>query len=305
MDGLPPLSAIRAFESAGRHENFSRAAEELGMTQAAISYQIRQLEGRIGHELFSRERGRVKLTDIGRRLLLPVGDAFAGMRQAFADLGEESAGVLSVSSSLSFGATWLSAAVGRFQLSFPDLALRLSISNELVNLARGEFDLAIRIGAGTWEGLRADFLFRIHQTPICAPEFMTKYAINEPHDLFEVERLAPNDSMWAAWVALAGVGETPPPRRGIVLDNQSQEASAVQAGYGIAMMTPFFWRSELERGRMVRPFEHVLVRRPGVWLVHPERRVGVRKIERFREWIREELSREIDLIPPAALEPPQ
>lgn len=303
MQGLPPLAAVRVFEAAGRHENFSRAAEELGMTQAAVSYQIRQLEEQVGHELFRREQGRVRLTEVGRRLLGPIADAFSGMRQAFDDLGEETAGVLSVSSSVSLGTTWLSAYVGRFQLRFPDLALRLSLSNECVDLRRGEFDVAIRIGAGTWEGLHADFLFRLHQTPICSPEFAGRHALREPHDLFEVERIGPNDPLWAAWFALAGVGEAPPPRRGIVLDNQSQEASAAQAGFGIAMMTPFFWRAELESGRLVQPFPHILVRRNSHWLVRPERRVGVRKIERFREWIHEELEANRDMIPAEALEP--
>jgi LysR family glycine cleavage system transcriptional activator len=304
MSVLPPLPAIRAFEAAGRLENFSRAAEELGMTQAAVSYQIRQLEGQLGQQLFVRENGRVRLTDSGRRLLGPVGDAFAGMRQAFADLGEESAGVLAVSASVSLGNTWLSATIGRFQLRFPDLALRLSISNEIVDLARGEFDLAVRVGRGQWDGHKSDFLFRLHHAPLCSPEFAARHDLKEPHDLFAVERLAPNDTIWGDWFALAGVGEPlPPSRHGLVLDNQSQEAVAAQAGFGIAMMTPFFWRAELESGRLVQPFGEVLIRPISQYLVHPERRVGVRKIERFREWLHEELANQHDLIPAAALEP--
>jgi LysR family glycine cleavage system transcriptional activator len=304
MSQLPPLSAVRAFEAAGRHENFSRAAEELGMTQAAVSYQIRQLERQVGQQLFARENGRVRLTDIGRRLIGPVGDAFSGMRQAFADLGEESAGVLAVSASVSLGNTWLSASIGRFQLRFPDLALRLSISNEVTDLSRGEFDLAIRAGRGHWDGLRADFLFRLHHAPLCSPEFAEQHNLREPHDLFAVERLAPNDPIWADWFALAGVGETlPPSRHGLLFDNQSQEAVAAQGGFGIAMMTPFFWRAELESGRLVQPFGEVLVRPISHYLVHPERRVGVRKIERFREWLHEELSNQRDMIPEAARAP--
>lgn len=306
MGQIPPLPAIRAFEAAGRHENFSRAAEELGMTQAAVSYQIRQLEQQLGHQLFVREGGRVHLTDVGKRLLAPIGDAFAGMRQAFADLGEESAGVLSVSASVSLGNTFLSAAIGRFQLRFPDLAVRLSISNDLIDLARGEFDVAIRAGRPPWPSLRADFLFRLHQTPLCSPEFVERHNLRNPRDLFDVERLAPNDHVWADWFALAGVGEPlPPSPGGLLLDNQSQEANAAQAGFGIAMMTPFLWRAELESGRLVQPFPEVLVRPIAHYLVHLDRRVGVRKIERFREWLQEELSDRRYMIPAAALEPLQ
>jgi len=275
------------------------------MTQAAVSYQVRQLEGQIGHQLFHREHGRVRLTDVGRRLLPSVADAFSGMRQAFGDLGEESAGVLSVNAPVSFGMTWLSAAVGRFQLEYPDLALRLSLSNELIDLTRSEFDLAIRIGNGKWEGLRADFLFRLHVSPLCTPEFAAKHELKEPRDLLRVERFAPNDAHWADWLALAGVGEKPAPRRGVTLDNQAQEGVAVQTGFGLALMTPLYWRAELESGRLVQPFEEVLVARPAHWLVYPERRVGVRKIERFREWIREELSNSAGLIPKEAWELPE
>jgi LysR family glycine cleavage system transcriptional activator len=122
--------------------------------------------------------------------------------------------------------------------------------------------------------------------------------------LFEVERLAPNDPIWGDWFALAGVGEPlPRSRHGLEFDNQSQEANAAQAGFGIAMMTPFFWRAELESGRLVQPFGEILIRPISHFLVHPERRIGVRKIERFREWLHEELSNQRDLIPAAALEP--
>lgn len=305
MDRLPPLAAIRAFEAAGRLEHFSRAAEELGMTQAAVSYQVRQLEERIGQPLFVREKGGVRLSEAGQRLLPAVSGAFAEMRQAFAGLNEESTGVLAISAPVSIGGTWLSARIGRFQLAFPDLAVRLSLTNELVDLARGEFDLAIRIGPGGWEGLRSEFLFRSHVTPICSPDFLERHAIRRPEDLLRVDRLGPNDPWWAGWFAAAGVGEPPVPRRGVVLDSQSQEASAAEAGFGIALMTPLLWRPQLESGRLVQPFDTLYQPGSSNWLVHRAGRTGVRKIERFREWIREELDRDTDLLPQPLLDPPQ
>ena len=108
MDRLPPLSAIRAFEAAGRHENFSRAAEELGLTQAAVSYQIRQLEDRVGKPLFLREKGRVRLSDTGRRLLPALTSGFAGIAEAFAALRDEDEDVLELNTAVSFGGAWLS-----------------------------------------------------------------------------------------------------------------------------------------------------------------------------------------------------
>src|SRR5688572_33342307 len=140
MDRLPPLSANRAFEAAGRHENFSRAADELGLTQAAVSYQIRQLEDRIGRPLFVREKGRVRLSDSGRRLLPALTSGFAGMTEAFEALREEDIDVLSVDAAMSVGGTWLSARIGCFQLRYPDLAARIALSHDLSDFARGGGD---------------------------------------------------------------------------------------------------------------------------------------------------------------------
>lgn len=313
MDRLPPLPAIRAFEAAGRHENFSRAADELGLTQAAVSYQIRQLEDRVGRPLFVREKGRVRLSDAGRRLLPALTSGFAGIAEAFAALRGEDDDVLELNTAVSFGGTWLSARIGRFQVRFPDLAVRMSMNNEVIDFARGTVDATIRAGHGKWEGLRADFLFRQNFTPICTRAFLEANAVERPEDLLRVERLAPNDPLWKGWFAQVGI-ETPPPRQGVVLDSQLQEATAIQGGFGVAMMTPMYWRAELDSGRLVQPFETIYVpgARPGhaqwlnaQWLVHPESRVGVRKIERFREWIHEELAMERERTPPEIWELPE
>jgi LysR family glycine cleavage system transcriptional activator len=303
MDRLPPLSAIRAFEAAGRHENFSRAAEELGLTQAAISYQVRQLEDRVGRPLFVREKGRVRLSDAGRRLLPALTSGFSGIAEAFSALREEDDDVLDVNTAVSFGGTWLSARIGRFQVRYPDLAVRISLSNELVDFGRGGIDAVIRMGRGQWDGLRSDFLFRQHFAPICTRSFIEAHGIREPADLLGVERLAPNDTMWAAWFAATGVDTPPPPRQGVVLDSQLQEASAMQSGFGIAMMSTLYWTADLASGRLVQPFETLYLPGTAQFLVHPAGRVGVRKIERFREWIKEELAADRGLVPDEVWEP--
>ena len=305
MNQLPPLAAVRAFEAAGRLENFSRAAEELGLTQAAISYQIRQLEDRVGKPLFVREKGRVRLSDAGRRLLPAVSSGFAGIAEAFATLREEDEDVLAVEAAVSFGGTWLSARIGRFQLRHPDLAVRVALSNDLADFGTGAIDAAIRLGHGQWDGLRSDFLFRQHFAPICAPAFLEANNIRAPEDLLEAERLAPNDPMWHAWFACAGIGEPPPPRRGVVLDSQLQEANTMLGGFGIAMLSPLLWRADLESGRLVQPFETLYLAPTAQWLVHPASRAGVRKIERFREWLHAELAAERDFLPPVIWERPE
>ena len=303
MKRLPPLTAVRVFEAAGRYENFSRAAEELGMTQAAVSYQIRQLEDRLGRPLFMRDKGRVYLSEAGRRLLPAISAAFDNMADAFAMLDEEDHEVLAINASISFGGAWLSSRIGHFQMRYPDLAVRLSLSNEVTDFGTSGFDVALRGGVGPWEGLRCTFLFRQHFTPICTPAFLKANAISTPRDLLGVERLAPNADDWAGWFADAGVEAELPPRRGIVMDNQSQEASAIMAGFGIALMSPLFWRAELESGRLVQPFETLYMPGAAHWLVHPEHRVGVRKIERLREWLLEEVAADRGFLPDEVWEP--
>ncbi|WP_428632484.1 LysR substrate-binding domain-containing protein [Sphingopyxis sp.] len=304
MPKLPPLAAIRTFEAAGRLQNFSRAAEELGLTQAAVSYQVRQLEDRLGRALFVREKGRVRLSETGQRLLPAISNAFASMGDAFAALGNDETDVLTISAMTTFGGTWLSARIGGFQLAFPDLAVRMLLGNDLIDFDATNVDVAIRVGGGNWGGLRADFLYRSHVTPICAPSFLEVNRIAEPADLLNVDRLAPNDPWWTGWFAAAGVVSGPlPQRRGIELDSQLQEASAVQGGYGIAMMTPLLWRAELDAGRLVQPFDALYQPGTAHYLVHRDNRVGVRKIERFREWLHAEMDKDRHLLPGELWEP--
>ncbi|MBL0915052.1 MAG: LysR family transcriptional regulator, partial [Sphingopyxis sp.] len=291
MSKLPPLAAIRAFEAAARLQNFSRAAEELGMTQAAVSYQVRQLEDRLGRALFVREKGRGRFSETGQRLLPAVSNAFATMGDAFAALGSDEMDVLTINAATSFGGTWLSARIGSFQLQYPDLAVRMAMSNDLVDFDASNVDVAIRIGKGVWPGLRSDFLMRQYLAPIASPAFVEEHDIREPADLLRVQRLAPNDSWWADWFTLAGV-ETPPvpSRRGIELDSQLQEASAVQAGFGVAMMTPLYWQSDLASGRMVQPFDTLYVSvASAMWLVYREKPVWLRQSRAFPRWARREV----------------
>lgn len=293
MPDLPPLSAVRVFEAAARLENFSRAAEELGMTQAAVSYQVRQLEDRVGRPLFLREKGRVRLSEAGRRLAPAVSSALADIAAAFANLRSDDSGVLAISTIPSFGGTWLSARIGRFQVAMPDLALRLATTGRITDFARDGIDVAIRSGVGPWPGVTAEFLMRYHVSPICSPGFIAEHDIREPADLLRVQRLAPEDPWWPSWFAVAGV-EMPDaaPPAGIAFDSQMEEARLAGAGFGAALMTPLFWRDELAAGTLVQPFPQVFLPPFSLWFVRPEGRSGVRKIERFREWLFAEMAAE-------------
>jgi LysR family glycine cleavage system transcriptional activator len=286
MPRLPPLSAIRVFESAARHQNFTQAAAELGMTQAAVSYQIRLLEERLGTSLFARVKGRVSLTEAGRRIAPLVANAFETLDDAFSGLVAEDQALLSLSAAQTLATTWLAPRLGRFQVRHPSLAVRLSTDNRLVDFSTGEFHAAIRVGRGDWPGLKCHFLFRMHFTPICTPAFVRTHGLATPDQLLSIPRLSPGDDWWADWLAGAGVAApASAPDPGLVLDNQVMEANAAFAGAGIAMMTPLFWRDELAAGRLVQPFPHIHVTNRSHWLVYPEGRRNQPKIAAFRDWI--------------------
>src|SRR3954467_13059444 len=305
MAPLPPLSAVRVFESAARHQNFTQAAAELGMTQAAVSYQIRLLEERLGPPPCARVKGRVSLTEAGRRIAPLVANAFETLDDAFSGLVAEDQALLSLSAAQTLATTWLAPRLGRFQVRHPSLAVRLSTDNRLVDFSTGEFHAAIRVGRGDWPGLKCHFLFRMAFSPICTPDFARAHDLSRPEQLLEIPRLSPRDDWWADWLGDLGItapGATPDP--GLVLDNQVMEANAAFAGAGIALMTPFFWRDELAAGRLVQPFAHVHVTQRSHWLVYPEGRRNQPKIAAFRDWILAEVETEKPKELPAIFEAP-
>lgn len=292
MRKLPPLSAIRVFEAAARHEHFTAAADELGMTQAAVSYQIRALEDRVGARLFERSKGRVKLTDLGRRLLGPLTDAFDRMDAAFATVRADDENMLSISTTSTFANTWLAWRIGGFQMEHPQLAVRLDANNALIDFTSSDFDVAIRAGEGEWPGVHATRLFQIDYTPICSPRFLDQWKAEhdgrdlEPADLVGLPLVSANDPWLDRWLKERGI-EVPerPPQPGVLLDSQTAEGTAAMAGRGIAMLTPFFWRYDLTEGRLVRLFRETSSRGWGYWLVYPEHRRQSPKIKRFCEWL--------------------
>jgi LysR family glycine cleavage system transcriptional activator len=305
MRNLPPLSAVRVFEAAARHQNFTQAAAELGMTQAAVSYQIRLLEERLGLSLFARAKGRVSLTESGRRIAPLAESAFDTLEEAFAGLVSDDQGVLSISAVQTFATTWLAPRLGAFQIRHPDLAVRLSTDNRLVDFSTGEFHAAIRIGRGGWSGLKCHFLFRSHVTPICSSEFARRHKLERPEQLHDVLWLSPTDSWWSEWLRGVGVAaRTVEALPGLVMDSQVMEANAAFAGAGIAMMTPLFWRAELESGRLVQPFEHLYFPGNSHWLVYPEARRTQPKIAALRNWLLAEVETLKSTEPAALFIPP-
>ena len=218
MRRLPPLAAVRVFEAAARHENFTAAANELGMTQAAVSYQVKLLEERLGAPLFRREKRRVVLTDAGRKAAPQITRAFDAIDAAFGAIRADDEAVLTVSTSNTFANTWLAWRLGSFQMNHPEMAVRLLTSDALADFVSDDVDVAIRAGLGGWDDLHEELLIRIDFTPMCSPGFLRRHGPFTPEDMLRVPQISPHDPWWPFWLREAGV-EVPegPPRVGVRL----------------------------------------------------------------------------------------
>ena len=299
MRRLPPLAAIRAFEAAARTENFTAAAAELGMTQAAVSYQVKSLEERLGSPLFVREKGRVRLTPLGARLLPALSGAFDAIETAFASHRQEDESLLTVSTTHTFANTWLAWTLGGFQMEHPDLAVRMTTSNELCDLRAGDADVAIRAGRGDWEGLEQHRLFESAFTPMASVECIAEVERRlgrklSPHDIPHQHLINPSDEWWQQGFSDNGVpaDESALRRPGVRLENQANEGHAAMAGQGFALLTPLLWKGDVAAGRLAVPFpERVSARGWAYWLVYPTERRMVPKVKRFREWLLPEMEK--------------
>jgi LysR family glycine cleavage system transcriptional activator len=299
MRRLPPLAAIRAFEAAARTENFTAAAAELGMTQAAVSYQVKSLEERLGAPLFVREKGRARLTALGARLVPALSGAFDQIEAAFANHREEDESLLSITTTHTFANTWLAWRLGAFQMEHPDLAVRMTTSNEVCDLRAGDADVAIRAGGGNWEGMEHHRLFESAFTPMSSPECLADVERKlgrklEPHDIPAQNLINPGDEWWQQWFSDNGVpaDESVLRRPGIRLENQANERHPAMAGQGFALLTPLLWKGDVSAGRLAVPFaDRISARGWAYWLVYPKERRMVPKVKRFREWLLEEMDK--------------
>src|SRR5689334_8107675 len=299
MRRLPPLAAIRAFEAAARTENFTAAAAELGMTQAAVSYQVKSLEERLGAPLFIREKGRARLTPLGQRLLPSLSSAFDSIEAAFASHRQEDESLLTITTTHTFANTWLAWRLGAFQMEHTDLAVRMTTSNEVCDLRAGDADVAIRAGRGGWEGLEQHELFPSAFTPMASPQCIAEIERKlgraiEPADIPAQLLINPSDDWWQQWFADNGVpaDESILRRPGIRLENQANEGHAAMAGQGFALLTPLLWKGDVAAGRLSVPFpDRVSTRGWAYWLVYPTERKLTPKIKRFKEWLLAEMER--------------
>ncbi|MTH64638.1 LysR substrate-binding domain-containing protein [Paracoccus shanxieyensis] len=288
---IPPLAALRAFDAVARHLSFTRAADELGMTQAAVSYQIRLLEERLGTPLFLRKPREVTLTERGALLARPTIDAFDMLREAYSAPSADAVSTLSISTVPTFAGAWLSHRLGKFQLDHPNLAVRLETSDDVVDFAREDITVAIRSGKGDWPGLESHFLMPIEYTPMLSPELAARHRLDTPADLLKLPLLDRNDPYWAVWMHEAQV-DFPESygRPGLIMSTDLHEARAALAGYGVAMLMPRFFGLELANGSLVQPFAQLSSMGRGFWLTYPKGRRNRPAIRKFRAFLLDEIA---------------
>jgi LysR family glycine cleavage system transcriptional activator len=289
-----PLNALRVFEAVARLMSFTRAGDELGMTQTAVSYQIKQLEETLGTPLFTRRPRQIALTDAGARLAPKVAEAFGVLSEALASVTTTVEETLVITTTATFAAHWLSSHIGGFQLNAPRIAVRMQVNQQTADFARDGVDVAIRYGTkGSEASLVHHKLMAINYSPMLSPALLANAGpLREPRDLLRLRIIDPHDTWWPKWFAAAGVDPSDLQGRPATrLGAQTFEASSAIAGHGVAILTPAFYRRELAAGLLVQPFAlECEDEGTAYWLVYPEAKRHQPKIRAFRDWLLAEMA---------------
>jgi len=289
---LPPLNALRAFEAAARHLNFSRAADELSVTPGAVSQQIQNLEDYVGASLFKRTPRGLLLTDAAQTALPALREAFDRLAEAASLLTAAVDGRrLTITAAPSFAAKWLVPRLGRFEAAHPQVDVWLSADIDLVDFATGEIDLAIRYGGGGYPGLEAVRLMRETVVPVIAPELLESNPLNEPRDLAshvllhdgspDADDSCPDWMMWLAARGVKGVDGTRGPR----FNQSSLVVEAAAGGRGVALAKRALAQDDLDAGRLVVPMQIVTSVDFAYYVVHPKAKGRLAQVKAFVAWI--------------------
>lgn len=289
---MPPLNAIRAFEVACRHLNLSRAAEELGVTQGAISKQVIALEDFIGAQLFVREPGGLRLTNEGASLKEAIQPAFAMLGEAFARYSRRSprSNVVRLSTTVSFAAEVLTPRLAAFRASHPDIELEFMTSERLVDLTREEFDFVVRYGVGDWEGVVSAKLVEGFLAPVCAPDVWARAGRDLKALLATVPRIqSAAFNEWRLWAQREGeVCEMAPSP--MVIENFLVAQRAAEMGLGLALLPEVMVRNAVSRGNLVIVSPAWLENEPTFYLAHAASPVKRAVVQEVIAWLKAELA---------------
>lgn len=299
---VPGTRALRTLEAAARHLNFTRAADELGLTPAAVSHQIKEIEEQLGIVLFTRSSRTIRLTGAGAVLFEASADALHLLGRAVSRAQKMTRGtaLLKVTLDAQFATKWLMRRVEDFRKQRPDIELRFDITYEVRDFELDDVDVGIRFGVGKYPGLCAHRLFDNIIIPVCSPSLLASGPpLREPRDLFdhtlahiEWARQGVTWPNWRMWMAAAGVDDFDNSRT-IVFVNSSDAVQAALDGNAVALADFAMVANDLSEGRLVRPFELGIKVAPefAYFLVYPKTSADDPRIVAFREWILEEVAR--------------
>ena len=291
---LPPLIAVRYFEAAARHLSFTKAAQELHVTHSAVSHQIKALEEWLGVPLFRRLNRSLVLTEAGQTYARPVRESLEKLGEASRALrSREQTGTLTVSVMPSFAAKFLVPRLGSFRRAHPDIDVRISANERLIDFAREDVDVAVRSGRGNWPGLRVDWLVRENLFPVCSPKLLSgPIPLATPADLLQHTLMHDSDwpeSMWPRWLAAAGV-KAEKLNSSLSFNNSSLMIQAAIDGLGVALTQEALVRDDLANGRLVKPFDVDMPSDYAYYVVAPEAAAERVKVKAFREWLLAEIA---------------
>lgn len=289
---LPPLNALRAFEAAARHLSFTLAAEELHVTQAAVSHQVKALEERLGVKLFRRLPRALFLTEEGQALAPDLREGFDRLAEAVGRVGRREAhGTLTVTLLTTFALGWLVPRLSAFQAIHPEIDVKMMTSARLVDFTREDVDCGIRNGTGQWPELYRLKLLDEFFSPLCTPEMAAR--LRQPDDLAQVSLLQtiglPNE--WQVWFDGAGLRPGFDVTRGPMFDSTLIAVQAAMRGLGVAVGDPRHFAADIAAGRLVIPFPQVVPMGKSWWFVCLPSMAERSKIKAFREWLVAEMER--------------
>lgn len=291
---LPPLNALRAFEASARQLSFTRAAEELFVTQAAISHQIKSLEEHLGIKLFMRKNRALLLTEEGQSYYLDIKDVFNQLNDATERLLARGAkGAITVSLQPSFAIQWLVPRLNAFNILHPDVDVRIKAVDQPDGSLTEDVDVAIYYGRGRWPDVRAEQLHTEYLIPVCSPLLLQgKKPLNTVHDLANHTLLHDTSRRdWKRWFKEAGVKGVNV-NHGPIFSHTAMVVQAAVHGQGVALANSILAKPELDAGRLISPFNHMLISKNAYYIVCRENQADVGKIEAFRDWVLDTVANE-------------
>lgn len=291
-----PLSALKFFEVAARHATFQLAANELFVTPAAVSHQVKRLEEYLRTPLFYRNNRSLQLTDAGAALAGRLATVFSDLNAALEEAATGCASTVRITAMPSLAAKWLVPRIGRFEQSHPAFTVQVHADDKLVDFPTEPFDIALRYGAGDYPGLHVELLMRAHATPVCSPDYLSRRlragdgsigleGATLLHD--QTARIDGGVPDWRRWLGAAGLAHING-NAGPVFSDHHLAIEAAINGHGVALGLRCLVEGDVQAGRLVEPFDTVLESSFSFWIVCRPEAAAMDGIERFRTWLKHE-----------------